>query len=281
MLPLNYHPLLNALLASASLLFMAAGPALAEDTPLAKKALIGFEFQISDTNEHLESLIRGSDLALRLDEFVSKNLTMEQALTYYFADESSDTRAQPNQITMSYRLLNAAYQSILDKHPLQSDIQEQHFRQVVEFVIWREFGRMLFRQNASLLAKPADETVLDQFAMIMLMHQPDPGAQFQLDATETFLVADNLGTLPKDASFKTEIEYDEHRYRQMVCLVLGADYQPTEGMVEELVWDDAKQKQCRESYRQALDYWLQTLTPILKPDNQLQQWRFSSQKTVQ
>lgn len=280
MLPLNYHPLLNALLASASLLFTAVSPALAEDAPLAQKALIGFEFQISDTNEHLESLIRGSDLAQRLDEFVSKNLTLEQALTYYFADDSSDTRTLPNQIAMSYRLLNAAYQSILDKHPLQPEIQEQHFQQVVEFVIWREFGRLLFRKNASLLAKPADETVLDQFAMIMLMHQSDPGEQFQLDAIETFLVADSLRTLPKDAAFKTEIEYDEHRYRQMVCLVLGADYQPTEGMVEGLVWDDEKQKQCSESYRQALDYWLQTLTPILKPDNQLQQWRFSSQKTV-
>lgn len=278
MMPLNFSTFLKALLTSASLLLCATVPALAEDAPLAKKALIGFEFQISDTNEHLEALIRNSDLALRLDEFVSKNLTVEQPLTYYFADESSDTRAQPNQIAISYRILNAAYQSILDKHPLQSDVQEQHFRQVVEYVIWREFGRTLFNQNASLLTKPADETVLDQFAMIMLMHQTSPGEQFRLDAIETFLVADSQRTLPKDAAFKTEIEFDEHRYRQMVCLVLGADYQPTEGMVEELVWDAEKQKQCSESYRQALDHWLKTLTPILKADNLLQQWRFSPQK---
>jgi hypothetical protein len=280
MMPLNYHPLLNALLASASLLFTAA-PALSEETPLAKKALIGFEFQISDTNEHLESLIRESNLATRLDAFISNNLTVAHPLTYYFAEDASDLREQPHQIAMSYRLLNTAYQSILDKHPLQPDIQEQHFLQVVEYVMWREFGRTLFRQNPNLLAKPADETVLDQFAMIMLMHQPDSGQQFQLDAVETFLVSDKQRNLPKDAAFKAEIEYDEHRYRQLVCLVLGADYQPIEGMVEELAWDDEKQKQCRDTYRQALDYWLQTLAPVLKPDNQLQQWRFSSQNTVQ
>src|SRR3990167_2020750 len=278
MIPLSPHNFMKTLLASASLLLSVATPLQAEDAPLAKKALIGFEFQISDTNEHLETLIRNSDLALRLDEFVGKNLTVAQPLTYYFADESSDTRAQPTQIAISYRMLNAAYQSILDKHPLQSDVQEQHFRQVVEYVIWREFGRTLFSQNASLLATPADETVLDQFAMIMLMHQPDPGEQFRLDAIETFLVTDSQRTLPKDSAFKTEIEFDEHRYRQMVCLVLGADYQPTEGMVEELVWDAEKQKQCSESYRQALDHWLKTLTPVLKADNQLQQWRFNPQK---
>lgn len=267
---------LATLIASVVLLFD-SGTAHAEQ-PLTKRHSINFDFQISDTHEHMEKLIRSANLEAAFDEFVSKNFNLEAPFSFYFFDEKSIAKLQPHQVAISYRTLNAAYQSILNKHPLQTEIQEQHFLEVVAFTLWRELGRSIFGPDR-LIPLAANETSLDQFALIILMHFPKPAAQFLVDGIESFLLADNAESLPANSEFKSEMEFDEHRYRQMICIVIGADYHPTEGIVEELAWNSEKQKQCRESYRQALDSWLQALVPILKVENSLQQWRFTGQKT--
>jgi hypothetical protein len=241
--------------------------------------VLAVQFQLSDSDAELEQALRESDIFSRLEQFLSRNLAGTTVLSIRFANEAAPFDPERREITVPWKILRKAHADIIDKHPLQQEIQREIFTQTVEFMIWREVGR--FITSAGSPALSGDELpLLDQFAMIALLSQIDIDNTFRLDAVEAFLLASHALPLMNRDQFHAETEYDEYRYRQIVCLIVGADYQPVEHVVQDSNWDPARQQQCREIYRSALTHWKHRMAPLLKPDNLVQHWQSRALDTL-
>lgn len=68
-------------------------------------------------------------------------------------------------------------------------------------------------------------------------------------------------------TFQKEAEFDEERYRMVVCLVLGKDHVSHIELLKELAWDKQRLESCRELYQQKLTLWYEALEPYLAPGN--------------
>ncbi len=231
-----------------------------------------FQFQSFTENEALQQLLQESELASTLEAFIQQNFRHSPTLRFRFADQPDQFNATSRELTVSWHTLHKAYLEILDKHPLQIDVQQTIILKMTEFLIWRETGRFLLSSEGLTIS--GDETpVLDQFALVALLNQKHLDNTYLLDAVEAYLLATHAMPLLKNDHFRVESEYDEYRYRQMVCLTLGADYEGLESVISDMAWDLPQQEQCQQAYQSALVRWKAALAPLLKKGNQIQSWR--------
>jgi hypothetical protein len=73
-------------------------------------------------------------------------------------------------------------------------------------------------------------------------------------------------------SFQSESALDQQRYRLVMCMVLGNDYEDHIELLDELSWNQDRLLNCRDHYKEKMMAWYEALQPFLKPENNLKKW---------
>lgn len=241
-------------------------------------------YRFEETNPRARELInllqeRGVFDKLRL--FASDNLNLKTDITFVLYDgDGAFFDSSQNKVWVPYHFLRELYDGIAAKYPQQSEVTQKIFSAAVEQMLWFEFGRVLVSQY-TLPIRGLEEYTLDNFSTLMLLNLSDLESEFILDAAEQYLVVDDAKSLLQDASFQNENEFDQHRYRRIICIVIGQDNENDVELLAELAWDRERLAQCRKQYSSSLNDWYEALFPYLKPENKMQRWiraQSSSQK---
>ncbi len=232
-------------------------------------------FEVENANEQdikLLKILQDQAIFKKLQDFTANNLKLK-ADVIYTLHQGNEPFFGPslNQIFIPYSFLHKVYDDVQFKYPQQTEQLEKLFSFAIEKLIWIEFGRVLISQY-DLAISGREEFTLDNFSTVMLLNLSDLDSEYLLDATEEFLLIDDSSSLMSRISFQSEAEFDEQRYRMVVCMVLGKDNESYIELLEELAWDKKRLLHCREHYQEKMMAWYEALQPFLKPGNKLDQW---------
>ena len=232
-------------------------------------------FDLDSANEQdlkLLNVLRDQAVFKKITDFSAKNLELKSDVLYSFHQGNEPFfGASQNQILIPSTFLYQVYDDVRVKYPQQTELSDRLFAYTVEKLFWLELGRVLINQYAlSIIGK--EEISLDQFSTVMLLNLSEMGSEYLLDATEEFLLIDDSSSLMSRISFQSEEELDELRYRLVMCLVLGKDYDDHVELLDELTWDQDRLLNCRDHYQEKMLAWYEALQPFLKPENKLKKW---------
>jgi len=255
---------------------------------------ISFEFITKGSaapnyDNKLSGILEASNIFKKLNSFVDRNLKLTKNVRFIFKHQDTaysnahiTEESNEQQIFIPFSILYQLYQGINQKFPQQSDVGDRIYISAVEKHLWFEFGRVLINQF-SLSTSGNDDYLLDNFSTLMLINLSDFDSDYILDATEAYLLAERSQPLIKEENFTSELEIDEHRYRVVVCLILGKDINIENNqalndtkeftdLLSNLSWKKTRLSECRDLYQQKLLSWYQALLPHLKENNQLKSW---------
>lgn len=245
--------------------------ALATTSVLAQPVTYRFE-ETNTQNSKLVGILQDHQIFDRLKRFSAQNLQLKAEVSFIlYEGEGLFFDAAKNEVLIPYASLLELYDGISAKYPQQSEVVQRIFSSAVEQMLWFEFGRVLVSQYA-LPILGREEYTLDNFSTLMRLNLGDLESEFILDAAEHYLVMEDTKSLRHEAFFQNEIEFDQHRYRMIVCMVLGRDNVPPVDLLAELAWDKERLEWCRQRYLSKLNAWYSVLLPYLKPDNPMQRW---------
>jgi len=240
---------------------------------VAKNFKVSFDLEsASEQDTKLLDVLQDHLIFKKIANFSAVNLQLESDVLYTFIQGSEPLfGASQNQVFIPYTFLYQAFDYVRLKYPQQAMLSNKLFAFTVEKLLWSELGRVLINQYAlSITGK--EEISLDQFSTVMLLNLSELDSEYLLDATEDFLLIDDSSTLMSRISFQSETELDELRYRLVMCMVLGKDYEGHAELLEELTWDQDRLLQCRNHYQEKMMAWYEALQPFLKPENNLKKW---------
>ena len=233
-----------------------------------------FTFEDTNPNTHeIVDMLKELGVFDKLQTFVELNLRLKKTVT--FSLNSGPGRffdGKQNKVTIPYAFLHETYDDLAAKYQHQPEVARRIFASTIEQMLWFELGRSLISQYA-LPILGREEYTLDTFATLMLLNLSDEDSDYLLDAAEEFLLIDKAVPLLNNSSMQNEMAFDENRYRNIVCMVLGKDNEPYPRLLEKLAWDQAHLNQCSDFYRNKLNAWHQALAPFLKTNNQLRRWQ--------
>lgn len=234
---------------------------------------INYRFEESSVRSHeLIKLLKERDVFEKLKLFSANNLILKKDVTFVlYEGDGPFFDALQNEVLIPYSFLHELYDGVVNKYPQQPEINRKIFSAAVEQMLWFEFGRVLVSQY-TLPIRGLEEYTLDNFSTLMLLNLSDLESEFILDAAEQYLVVDDAKSLLQGSSFQNENEFDQHRYRKIVCTVLGLNDQNNVDLLAELAWDSEHLALCRKQYLSNLNDWYEVLFPYLKPDNKMQRW---------
>jgi hypothetical protein len=220
----------------------------------------------------LLDVLRDHAVFKTISHFSSINLQLKSDVLYTFhLGNQPFFGASQNQILIPYTFVYQAYDYVRDKYPQQDELSNTLFAFTIEKLLWLELGRELINQY-SLSITGEEEISLDQFSTLMLINLNEWDSEYLLDATEAFLIVDDSSTLLSRISFQSEAQLDELRYRLVMCMVLGKDYNKQDVQLDELTWDQGRLLHCRDHYQEKMMAWYDALKQFLKPENSLKKW---------
>lgn len=230
------------------------------------------KFEFEPTNEYtnqLLSTLTEQDVFKGLTKFASDNFQLnEDVLFSFYQGDSVFFDATGNKVFIPYSFLIELNEGLISRYPQQSIIRDDIFAAAIEQLLWFEFGRALVSQFA-LPISGQEEVALDEFAVMMLL-QFNPRAQdYLLDSAEAYLLVDDAKSLLDSSAQQQPISLDEQRYRRIVCIILGRDYEPHGELIEEIAWNETRLKQCEERFNLRLQVWYETLRPSLNSESPL------------
>jgi len=234
----------------------------------------------------IESL-RAHSVFKNITQFAHQNINLINNIVFHFVHPNEQASNVPTEeannddfnIFIPFSFFHQLHQGLLAKYPQQSKVRELIYTGAAEKSLWFEFGRALISQyGLAILGK--EVFALDNFSTLMLLNLNFGNSDYILDSTEAYLLVDHSLSLMNANSYESELELDEHRYRMIVCLILGKDLpdesrnsaQPYIELLDELSWDKERLGQCAHHYKQKLHAWTEALKPYLKTDNQLKKW---------
>ena len=226
----------------------------------------------SELDRKLLDVLRDQGILKKITGFSVQNLELKSDVFYSFHQGNEPFfGASQNQIFIPYTFLYQVYDDVRVKYPQQAELSDMLFAYTIEKLLWLELGRVLISQYA-LPISGKEEISLDQFSTVMLLNLSEKDSEYLLDATEEFLLVDDSSTLMSRISFQSEEELDELRYRLVMCMVLGKDYESHNELLDELTWDQDRLLHCRDHYQEKILAWYEALEPFLKPENKLKKW---------
>jgi len=262
-------------------------------------------FQFETTNNRDSNLIetlKFHSVFEKLELFTRQNLHLKNNISFYFRnsddtfpqsfsgstsasgstsyfEQDTDTTKQDYEIIIPFSFLHKLDQGLKSKYPEQQAVRERIYATAVEKFLWFEFGRALVNQY-TLAISGQEVFALDNFSTLMLVNLDQLNSDYILDATEAYLLIDHTFSLTENRVYESESEFDEHRYRRVVCLILGKDLAdkhnhseaPYAELLSELAWDNKRQVQCQQHYQNKLLAWFEALRPHLKENNQFNAW---------
>lgn len=238
-------------------------------TPLAAQTI---KFEFESTNEYTDELIltlKEHKVFSGLESFAKDNfqLTSDVLFSFYEGD-SVFFDAAGNKVFIPYSFLIELNEGLISRYPQQALIREEIFSAAIEQLLWFEFGRALVSQHA-LPILGQEEIALDEFAIMMMLQFNRRAQDYLLDSAEAYLLVDDAKSLLDNASMQQQVSMDEQRYRRIVCIILGRDYEPYDALLEEIAWDKDRLKDCEDRFNQRLKGWYETLGPSLREDSPL------------
>lgn len=232
------------------------------------------QFQFEDTTDYTNELIQHlNDLKVfeKLTSFTSQNITLTSDITFnFYSGDSVFFDASESRIFVPYSYLVELNEGLYSKYPQQEIVREEIFASAVEQLLWFELGRALVNQfSLPLLGK--EEIALDEFAVLMLLQFNSRAQDYLLDSAEAYLLIDDARSLLDGTSQQQQVALDEERYRRIVCIILGRDFEPYVKLVDESAWDEKRLSQCEDRFKARLIKWYQRLKPYLKDSSPMHQ----------
>lgn len=218
------------------------------------------------------ALLQEQTVFKKISDFLSANLRLKADVLYSFIQGNEPLfGASQNQIFIPFNFLHQVYDDLRFKYPHQTDLSNKLFAFTIEKLLWQELGRVLISQYA-LPITGKEELSIDQFSTLVLLNLSEVDSEYILDATEEFLQIDDASTLISRLSFQSEAEFDEQRYRLVMCLVLGKDHENHGELLTELTWDQDRLLSCRAHYKEKMQSWHQALMPFLNAESSFSRW---------
>ncbi len=218
-------------------------------------------------------LLAEQGVLTKLTRFVDRNFKLEQPLQLQFyqgAELFFDAQSRAMLIPVS--TLKRLYDNVASKYPQQREVRHLVYLAAVEHLLWYQLGQALVNQF-DLQIRGRESYSLDSFAALMLLSLNELRSDYLLDAVEEYLLALGSSSLLAGGSGTSEAEQDEIRYRLIVCLVLGLDFENQFERVEGLAWGEDELAECQDRYWQTLTVWHQKLKAHLKPGSDLARWQ--------
>lgn len=204
----------------------------------------------------------------RLETTIQKNFVLKHKLTLKFYEGHAalfNDLDNTSFIPQSY--LIELKEGLASTYPEQSEVRNNIFDAALVKLIWVEFGRALVSQYSIPLTGNED-VLLDEFSTLMMLSSDVIEPDYLLDAAEYLLLVDRSRSILEGGE-GIEAKMDEQRYRHIVCLVLGHDYEPFKEKVKEVTWDEERLQGCERSSGLMSVQWRQRLTPALREESLL------------
>jgi len=271
---------------------------------------LSFQFETANNRDsNLIEILQFHSVFKKLKLFTRQNLHLKNNISFYFKnndgtfqksfsssttpfEQETNTTPLPEanntfelankqgyEIFIPFSFLHKLNHGLKNKYPEQQAIRDHIYAAAVEKFLWFEFGRALVNQF-TLPISGQEIFALDNFSTLMLVNLNQLNSDYILDATEAYLLIDHTFSLTENRVYESESEFDEHRYRRVVCLILGKDLAdkhhqseaPYAELLSELAWDNKRLIQCQKHYHNKLFAWLEALRPHLKENNQFKTW---------
>lgn len=217
---------------------------------------------------HIFKRIEDEQLLLRLNNAVQDNFALNKAVVFKLYDgDSALFNVSENTSYLPNSFLIELKEGLGAKYPSQPEIRNKIFDAALMQLIWVEFGRVLISQF-SIPLTGNEEVLLDEFSTIMMLNSDVVEQDYILDAAEYYLLIDRSRSLFEKGE-KQEGKLDKQRYKHIVCMVLGRDYEPFKEKIEEITWDEDSLKGCKDSLGAIYSAWQARLKPALKEESLL------------
>lgn len=224
---------------------------------------VKFEYQApNDYTRKIFERLSEQEVLSQFEAIVRKNFELGLEIIFeFYSGDSKLFDALGNKIFIPYSYLVELNEGLASKYPQQPQTSQRIFDAALTHILWVEFGRALVSQYAIPLDR-SEHVLLDEFAIMMLLNTGVGEDEYILDAAETALLIDDTRSVLGSSGDQESLS-DKQRYRLMVCMVLGHDYEPLFENVPDVTWDDQRIKQCEQTVLNSGVAWYNRLRPAL------------------
>lgn len=244
-----------------------------------------FHFQLSSESEQdkvLLSILEESNTFNQIKKIINTNFTLNIPIRFHIQHPkesrfiATEIEQESYIVNLPFSFLHALYQGLSNKYEHQTEVIDIIFSASVEYYIWSEFAEYLI-VNKQLDVQGDTFAATDNFAAIMMLNQNIPSSDYIADASEAYLLIQHTKIPAVNLQNLNELQLDQQRYKQIICLSIGFD-RITNDTGRELLhlnsfsWDKKKIEQCKNSYALIMKNWHSAIKHSLQKDSVIHHW---------